>query len=241
MKKCKGQIHSIETSGMVDGPGIRVVVFLQGCTLRCLYCHNPDTWSCRGNLEMTPEEVLEKILRYKNYFGKTGGVTFSGGEPLLQKDFLLEILKLCKQEGIHTAIDTAGICEEPEEVLRYTDLVILDVKAYEATLYEKITRKKIDSFLHFLEICQKMEKKLWIRSVIVPGMNDTEEYILGLRDFIRGIQNVEKVELLPYETLGVYKYKALHIPYPLSGVPSMDVEKCKKLSAVLNEGLYETI
>ena len=174
MKKCKGQIHSIETSGMVDGPGIRVVVFMQGCTLRCLYCHNPDTWSSKGNFEMTPEEVVEKvktseelvkkITRYKNYFGKTGGVTFSGGEPLFQKEFLLETLKLCKKEGIHTALDTAGITENPEEILSYTDLVILDIKAYLPDLYEHITRRKIDMFLHFLEICQKMGKKLYIRA-----------------------------------------------------------------------------
>ncbi len=239
MGKCKGQIHSIETSGMVDGPGIRVVVFMQGCTLRCLYCHNPDTWISKGKFEMTPLEVVEKVKKYKNYFGKNGGVTFSGGEPLFQKEFLLETLKLCKMEGIHTALDTAGICEDPEEILSYTDLVILDIKSYKPDLYENITRKKIDTFLHFLEICQKMNKKLWLRSVIVPGMNDTEEYVLGLKNFISPLKNVEKVELLPYETLGVHKYNDLQIPYSLQNVDAMNKEKCNKLNTLLNEGLYE--
>lgn len=239
MKKCKGQISSIETSGMVDGPGIRVVIFMQGCTLRCLYCHNPETWGAKGKFEMTPEEVLEKVKRYRNYFGKTGGVTFSGGEPFYQKEFLLETLKLCKKEGIHTALDTAGIADYPEEILSYTDLVILDIKAYDPKMYTYITRGKIDTFLHFLEVCQKMNKKLWLRSVIVPGINDTEAYILGLKEFIRHIKNVEKVELLPYQTLGVHKYKALGIAYPLLHVEAMNQEKCKKLNALLNEGLYE--
>lgn len=239
MGKCRGQINSIETSGMVDGPGIRVVVFMQGCMLRCIYCHNPETWSRKGNFEMTPEEVLEKVKRYQNYFGKTGGVTFSGGEPFYQKEFLLQTLKLCKKEGIHTALDTAGIAKDPEEVLQYTDLVILDIKAYDATLYEQITGKKIDTFLSFLDTCQKLNKKMWLRSVIVPGINDSEEYILGLKNFIQKLKNVEKVELLPYETLGVHKYKELKIPYSLEGVNAMNEQKCQKLNALLNEGLYE--
>ena len=239
MKEYKGQINSIETSGMVDGPGIRVVIFMQGCTLRCLYCHNPETWGKNGNFEMTPSQVVEKVKKYKNYFGKDGGVTFSGGEPLFQKDFLLETLKQCKKEGIHTAIDTAGMDEEPEEILKYTDLVIFDIKAYEKDLYEDITGKKIDTSLHFLDICQKLQKKMWIRSVIVPGINDTEEYILGLKDFIKNLKNIEKVELLPYETLGVHKYKELNLPYRLKDVKEMNVEKCKALNDLLNEGLYE--
>lgn len=239
MEKCKGQINSIETSGMVDGPGIRVVIFMQGCTLRCIYCHNPETWSKKGNFEMTPEEVVAKVKRYRNYFGKKGGVTFSGGEPFYQKEFLLQTLKLCKKEGIHTALDTAGIVENPEEILKYTDLVILDIKAYEANLYKKITGKKLDTFLSFLDICQKLNKKMWLRSVIVPGINDSVEYVLGLKKFIQDLKNIEKVELLPYETLGVSKYKELNIPYALEKVNAMNKQKCLELNTLLNEGLYE--
>lgn len=235
MTKSKGYISSIETMGLVDGPGIRIVFFLQGCPLRCLFCHNPETWSKVGGIEMTPTEVVEKIKKYKNYFGEEGGVTFSGGEPLMQKEFLLETLKLCKQNNINTALDTSGVGTDYEEILKYTDLVIWDVKAYEKEAYKKMTGMDIDLSLKFLETCQKLNKKMWIRQVIVPGINDTNEYIIGLKEFLKKLKNIEKKELLPYETLGVHKYKELNIPYRLEGVKPMNVERCNELNKLLNE------
>ena len=192
-----GKIHSIETLGLVDGPGIRVVVFMQGCPMRCIFCHNPDTWTTDSGLEMTKEELVNFILKYKNYFGIEGGVTFSGGEPLFQKDFLLEALKLCKENDINTCIDTAGSIYDVDEILKYTDLVIYDIKALDKDKYFDITNYKIDNSLKFLDLCQKMNKKMWIRQVIIPNINDNEVYIKELASFIKKLKNVLKVELLP--------------------------------------------
>lgn len=233
-----GNINSIETMGLVDGPGIRMVIFLQGCPLRCLFCHNPETWNTKENMIMTPEEVLKKVLRYKNYFGNEGGITFSGGEPLLQPEFLLETLKLCKENGINTALDTAGVNNNignKEEILKYVDLVIWDIKAIDKEEYKKMTSKEIDESLEFLALCQKLNKKMWLRQVIVPGINDTKEYILKLKNFIKPLKNIEKVELLPYHVLGVEKYKKLGLKYRLEGVDAMDVKRCKELEKILLE------
>lgn len=233
-----GNINSIETMGLVDGPGIRMVIFLQGCPLRCLFCHNPETWNTKENMIMTPEEVLKKVLRYKNYFGNEGGITFSGGEPLLQPEFLLETLKLCKENGINTALDTAGVNNNignKEEILKYVDLVIWDIKAIDKEEYKKMTSKEIDESLEFLALCQKLNKKMWLRQVIVPGINDTKEYILKLKNFIKPLKNIKKVELLPYHVLGVEKYKKLGLKYRLEGVDAMDVKRCKELEKILLE------
>lgn len=237
MKKSEiiGKINSIETMGLVDGPGIRFVVFLQGCPLRCKYCHNPETWVIgRENLEITPKELVEKILRYRNYYGETGGVTFSGGEPLLQKEFLLECLKLCKKEKIHTAIDTAGSTNDYSEILDFVDLVILDIKSYKEEQYKYITGKSITNSLKFLYTCQKKNKKMWLRTVIVPNINDSEEFIIGLKEFIKDLKNIEKVELLPYHTMGVEKYKKLNINYELKQVPDMDINRCDEFQKILD-------
>ncbi len=234
----KGSIDSVETMGLVDGPGIRYVVFMQGCKLRCLFCHNPETWNMEDKNLTTPEELVAKIKRYKNYFGDEGGVTFSGGDPLCQPEFLLECLKLCKQENIHTCLDTSGVGIKEElhqEILRYTDLVILDIKALNNDSYVKMVGQPIKSYLKFLDLCQKMNKKLWLRQVIVPGINDTEDYILQLKKFIKTIKNVERVELLPYHLYGVEKYKKLGIPYRLEGVPAMKNEAIEKLNQILQE------
>jgi len=234
----KGSIDSVETMGLVDGPGIRYVVFLQGCKLRCLFCHNPETWKMEEKNMTTAEELIDKIKRYKNYFGKEGGVTFSGGDPLCQPEFLLECLKKCKQEGIHTCLDTSGVGCNKElypEILSYTDLVILDIKAVTPEAYKKMTGYPMKDFSEFLELCQKLEKKLWLRQVIVPGINDTEEYILELKKYIKNIKNVERVELLPYHLYGVEKYKKLGIPYRLDGVPAMKKEDLDKLNQILQE------
>ena len=231
----KGRINSIETLGTLDGPGIRFVVFLQGCKLRCLYCHNPETWDLVGDSqEIFPQELVEKVEKYKNYFGKDGGVTFSGGEPLLQPEFLIECLRLCKEKNIHTVIDTAGVgFGEYEEILKYVDLVILDIKAVEEAEYKKITGQNMDRFNKFVEICQKENKKLWLRQVIVPGINDDEEHILLLKNFASKIKNVEKIELLPYKTIGVHKYKQLKLNYRLDGIDELSTKKLKQLNKLL--------
>lgn len=232
----KGYINSIETMGLVDGPGIRFVVFMQGCNLRCLFCHNPETWKKESQLEMTAQELVKKILRYKNYFGEDGGVTFSGGEPLLQPEFLLETLKLCKNFSIHTCLDTAGVGKgDYEEILKYTDLVLMDIKALEPDKYLEMTGQNIAESLHFLDVCQKLNKKIWIRQVIIPGINDTEEYVLQLKNFVLNLKNVEKVEFLPYETLGVPKYQKLGIPYRLNGVSPMSSKRCQELYRIFEK------
>ena len=228
-----GHIDSIETLGLVDGPGIRVVVFLQGCPLRCLFCHNPETWTLDDKFLITPDELVRHIYKYRNYFGTDGGVTFSGGEPLFQHDFLLECLKLCKKMGINTCLDTAGSCDGYEDILKYVDLVIWDVKALENDAYRRMTGQDIDTSLEFLKYCQDIGVKMWIRQVIVPGINDNVQYINKLKDFISPLKNVLKVELLPYHLLGVSKYKQLGIPYRLDGVPAMDKSKCDELYKVL--------
>lgn len=235
----KGRIHSIESMGLVDGPGIRTVVFFQGCPLRCAYCHNPDTWSIQGGTEMTPHELLKKILRFKPYFEKSnGGVTFSGGEVLLQPDFLIEILKLCKENNIHTALDTSGFgVGKYHEILKYTDLVLLDVKHIDDKGYKSLTghsKKGLDEFLKALD---KSGTKLWIRHVVVPGISNSVEHIEKLAHIIKQIANVEKIELLPYHTLGVSKYEKLGIDYLLKNTPSMDKDKTKNLEEHLKNFL----
>lgn len=238
MKKSNilGDINSIETMGLVDGPGIRFVVFLQGCPLRCKYCHNPETWATKtGNIKMSPEELIEKALRYKNYYGEDGGITFSGGEPLVQKKFLIECLKLCKKYKINTAIDTAGSTTDYNEILDLVDLVIFDIKSYKKDQYKEITGRDITNSLKFLYTCQKKNKKMWLRTVIVPGINDNEQFILGLKNFIKDLKNIDKVELLPYHTLGKDKYKKLNIDYKLKDILPMDEEKCKELQQLLND------
>ena len=230
----KGKIHSVESMGLVDGPGIRVVVFMQGCTLRCLYCHNPDTWTLDGNkdaLDFTPEELVNKISRFRSYFEKSGGgVTFSGGDPLKQPEFLKETLKLCKEAGIHTTLDTSGVgFGDYEEILKYTDLVLYDVKHLTREGYKDMTGIEIDETQKFLEACKKMGTKMWIRQVVVPGKTDSEEYIRELGKFIKTLDNVKKVELLPYHLLGVNKYETLGIKYRLEGLEAMDKEACKGL------------
>lgn len=229
-----GYINKIESMGLVDGPGIRTVIFMQGCPLRCVFCHNPETWSFKGGTKYTPLELVNKIKRYKPYYGKDGGVTFSGGEPLVQSTFLLETSKLLKKEGINTCLDTSGVGNNYEELLDYIDLIILDIKHLTFDGYEQITGAKMDNFLEFLDLCQKKNKKLWLRQVIIPGINDNEKYILELKKFISKINNVEKVELLPYHTMGVSKYKDLKIDYKLKNTKPMDSLRCKELEKILN-------
>jgi len=229
-----GKISDIETMGLADGPGMRLVLFLAGCKLRCKYCHNPETWTQAGaKREITSEEVLKTYNKYKVYYGETGGVTFSGGEPLFQKDFVLETIKLLKENGIHTAIDTAGVADGYDEILDAVDLVILDIKAVEKQEYKFITGRENNEFESFLEKCIQKNKKLWLRQVVVPGINDDETHVLKLKEFAQNIPNVERIELLPYHSMGESKYKDLKIEYPLSGTKDMEKEKCKELEKLL--------
>ncbi|HEY8804359.1 MAG TPA: pyruvate formate-lyase-activating protein [Clostridium sp.] len=234
----KGKIHSIESMGLVDGPGIRVVVFFQGCKLRCAYCHNPDTWQLNGGIEMTPSEIVQKIVRFKPYFNRSGGgVTFSGGDPLLQPQFLLECLKLCKQNGIHTALDTAGFGDgNYDEILKYTDLVLLDIKHTTSQGYVALTGRSATDVNIFLQALRKSKSRVWVRHVVVPGLTDSKEHITKLAKIIsEEVPNVDKVELLPYHVLGVSKYEDLSIPYKLKGVDPMDKDKTDELQTLINK------
>ena len=230
MKKSNimGSVNSIESFGLVDGPGIRTVVFLNGCKLRCLYCHNPEMW-VKQDLNYTVEDLVRKVIRNKPYFSNNGGVTFSGGEPLLQSEFLLEVCKELKKENIHLAIDTAGVGNYTSELFDYIDLVILDIKHVEESGYKYITKRKMDDFNAFLEFLNKSNKKVWLRQVIVPGINDNISYLKKLKSFIRNINNVDKIEFLPYHKMGIEKYEKLNIDYPLKDVDEMDKDKCDKL------------
>lgn len=237
MKEFKeGFIHSVETMGLADGPGIRIVIFMQGCPLRCIFCHNPDTWFEKSNNKVTSKEIVDLVRKYRAYIELDGGVTFSGGEPLFQSEFLLETIKLCKKAGIHTCLDTSGTGynrDVLDEILRYVDLVILDIKAVDSENYKKITGKSMNEFNYFCERLKINKSKLWLRQVIIPTVNDSEEYILNLKEYIKRFDNVEKVQLLPYHTMGVEKYKKLNIKYRLEGIEPMDKTICKRLESVL--------
>ncbi|MTI65765.1 MAG: pyruvate formate lyase-activating protein [Firmicutes bacterium] len=228
-----GKIHSIESTGLLDGPGIRFVAFFQGCKLRCKYCHNPDTWDLNKGKEMTSEDLFNKAKRFKTYFKTSGGgITCSGGEPLLQPKFLKRFLKMCKSNGIHTAIDTAGFGKgDYEEILKYTDLVLLDLKHVDKPGYKDLTGGDIKELFKFKKALNKSKTKVWIRHVVIPGLTDGEKHIDKLKEVIDGFNNVEKVELLPYHTLGINKYKEMGISYKLKNVKPMDERKLKILQS----------
>lgn len=225
-----GSVSKIETFGLVDGPGIRTVVFLSGCKLRCKYCHNPEMWQL-GNPNYTPNELVDKILRYKPYFNRNnGGVTFSGGEPLLQSKFLLEVCKLLKKENIHIVLDTAGVGNgNYDEILSYVDLVLLDIKHITNKGYQDLTGQSIDEVETFIQSLNKTNIPVWIRQVIVPGIMDNDEYLKGLKEYIKKIKNIEKIEFLPYHELALEKYKMLGIKSPFEPLPVMDKDICNNL------------
>lgn len=234
-----GFIHSFESMGLVDGPGIRTIVFLQGCALRCSYCHNPDTWTLSDGKKYTSDMLVKKILRFKPYFGETGGVTFSGGDPLMQPEFLLDCLKQCKHLNIHTTIDTSGI-GFPEfygKILENTDLVLLDIKHTNDIGFKNLTGHSIKDLYVFLNHIRKIKPKVWIRHVVVPDLTDSVQHMDSLCELIKTIPNVEKIELLPYHTIGVHKYDNLNIPYKLKNIPPMNKEKTTKLQNYVNEKL----
>ena len=230
-----GAVHSFESMGCADGPGVRFIAFLQGCPLRCAYCHNPDTWTCKGNNLYTPQEVLDKALRYKPYFGNEGGITISGGEPLLQSEFLIELLKLCKENGLHTAIDTSCSAGEAdwEKVLNYTDLVIADLKFTTAEAYKKHCGGDLQTVLRFLEATEVAGTDLWIRHVVVPGLTDQD--LPAIIKIATQFSNLKRIELLPFRKLCKSKYENLGIPFPLIDTPECDADLLESLKAQIPE------
>lgn len=230
-----GRIHSFQSLGAVDGPGLRYVVFLQGCPLRCIYCHNPDTWDFSGGEAYRPEEVLRKILRCRSYFEKTGGVTVTGGEPLAQPEFTAELFRLLQAEGIHTALDTSGCgdLKKAEEVLRYTDLVLADIKFLSAADYRQHCHGDWETVEKFLTLTEKRQIPLWVRHVVVPGLTDGEDHIRRLGEIARRYTNLEKIELLPFRTLCLEKYQSMGIPFPLSGTSDMPESRVEVLRQLL--------
>lgn len=236
-----GRIHSFESFGTVDGPGIRFVTFLQGCPLRCQYCHNPDTWEA-GGTEYTAEEVAKRALRYKNYFGDTGGVTVTGGEPLLQIDFIIELFTLLKAKGIHTCIDTSGITfkkdsavsvEKHKRLLAVTDLVLLDIKHIDDEACKRLTGQSNENTLAFAKFLSDNGVKTWIRQVLVPNITDNDEDLKKLRAFLDTLTTVEKVEVLPYHTMGLVKYEKLGLEYPLKDVAAPTKERVLRARSIL--------
>lgn len=224
----EGRIHSVESLGTVDGPGLRYVVFTQGCLLRCLYCHNPDTWGVTdASRKVTVDELVDEILPYRPYFKSSGGgVTISGGEPLLQLPFVEALFKALKQHGIHTCIDTSAGCVNDTKsflshvynLLEYTDLVMLDLKHMDDDKHQALTGKSNQHILKFAQMLNERKQKMWIRHVLVPGYTDDEEHLKQLGAFINQLECVERFEILPYHQLGVHKYEALGLEYPLKDV-----------------------
>ncbi|HIU80457.1 MAG TPA: pyruvate formate lyase-activating protein [Candidatus Coproplasma excrementipullorum] len=234
-----GKIHSFESFGTVDGPGIRFVVFVQGCPMRCMYCHNPDTWSASAGTEHTPEEVASRAMKYKSYFTGGGGVTVSGGEPLLQAEFVTRLFTILKENGINTALDTSGVLfneadqHKFDNLLAVTDLVLLDIKHIDDGEHKKLTGHSNKNILAFARYLSDMDKPVWIRHVLVPGITDDDGYLNELKTFISTLNNVKKVEVLPYHTMGEVKYEKLGIPYPLKGVQPPSPERVKNAKEIL--------
>jgi len=231
------RIHSIESFGTVDGPGIRFVLFLQGCALKCKYCHNRDTWDINGGKLMSLEDILTKIERYKPYIIPSGGgVTVTGGEPLLQPKFLIEFFKQLKKQNIPTALDTSGmfdITDDIKEVLKYTDLVLLDIKHINSKKCKELVGFSNEKELNFAKYLSENNIPVWIRQVIVPTITDDVDDLLKLKEFISTLKNVQKVELIPYHQLGKYKWENLGLNYELNDIPSADSNEIKKVKKKL--------
>ena len=234
-----GYIHSLESFGTVDGPGVRYVVFMQGCPMRCLYCHNPDTWDTKGGAPITPEEILESYEKNKAFY-KNGGLTVTGGEPLLQLDFVTELLTKAKDQGIHTCIDTSGVTFQPsnpayleklDKLLAVTDLVMLDIKHIHPEQHEKLTGHPNERILLFAQYLDQKKIPVWIRHVVVPGITDNAKDLYDLGFYIGGLKNVKALDVLPYHTMGKVKYEKLGMTYPLG-----DLEDCSKEHAIQARG-----
>lgn len=232
----KGYIHSIQSLGTVDGPGVRFVAFMQGCPLRCRCCHNPDTWEMNTGTEYSPEELVKKAVRYKEYFGKAGGMTLSGGEPLCQSAFCLEVFRLCHDEGINTCLDTSGISltEDVKALLSETDRVLLDIKYTTDEEYRENVGCSMDAPLKFLSYLNENNIPTTVRQVVIPTVNDTEKNILALKKIVSSHSCVDKVELLPFRKICQTKYDNMKIPFPFGHIPEATKEKTEYLFNILN-------
>lgn len=239
----KGRIHSVETFGTVDGPGIRFVLFMQGCLFQCQYCHNPDTWDLSGGRETSVEEILEEIESYLPYYRKSGGgITVTGGEPTLQSHFVEKLFEECKQRwDLHTALDSNGFCEpgHVEDLLKVTDLVLLDLKEINPEKHILLTAQPNTRTLNFARWLSDIGKPMWIRHVLVPGVTDGEEDLVELGRFIGSLRGVEKLELLPYHQMGVYKWEQLGKAYPLEGTPTPSAKDVEKAYRLIEQGRSE--
>ncbi len=240
-----GHIHSTESFGAADGPGVRFIIFMQGCHMRCRYCHNPDTWKMDGGDEVTADEILKRALRFKPYWGKDGGITISGGEPLLQIDFVIELFKKAKELGINTCIDTAGnpfTKEEPffskfEELMKYTDLLLLDLKEINPARHKDLTGFDNSNIIEMAKYLSEINKPVWIRHVLVPEHSDFDEDLDALGDFIDTLSNVDRVEILPYHTLGKFKWENLGIPYTLESISPPSAERIENAKNRIHAGI----
>lgn len=235
-------VHSIETFGSVDGPGLRYILFLKGCRLRCAFCHNADTWDLNSKDQRSADQILDHAERYRSYWGNEGGITVSGGEPLLQMDFLIELFKKAKQRNINTCIDTAG---EPftkegewftkfEELMHYTDILLVDIKHIDRNKHIRLTGKPNDNILEMFHYLSDINKPIWIRQVLVPGWTDDIEDLKKTRAFIETLSNVKKIEILPYHNMGAYKWEKLGMKYPLEGVEAPDKDSIELADKVLH-------
>lgn len=237
----EGRVHSIETFGLVDGPGVRFVAFLQGCSMRCKYCHNPETWNGKCGIRMTAKQLFDKAYRYRNYWGKDGGITVSGGEALLQIDFVTELFTIAKKNKVHTALDTSGVTfsmseaylEKFNQLMAVTDLVILDLKAMDSELHKELTGHKNGHILQMARYLSYIGKPMWIRHVLVPGFTDQKLELIELKEFIDELDTVQRVEVLPYHTLGCAKWEKLGMEYPLEGVRTPTDEEVARAEKIL--------
>ena len=231
----KGRVHSIQSLGAVDGPGVRFVVFLQGCPLRCGCCHNPDTWDFTGGEEFTPEEIVKKALRYKEYFGANGGITISGGEPLLQAEFVEKVFALCKEKGINTCLDTSGcfLNADVEKLLSVTDRVLLDIKYTTKEQYKDFVGCDFEQVVEFLEYLNNQKIPTTLRQVIIPTLNDTKENILSLKEIAKANSNVDKIELLPFKKICQMKYDKMGINFLFQNIPEPTKQMMDQLNSLI--------
>jgi len=236
----QGYVHSIYHGGMVDGVGIRSVIFLAGCPLRCLYCHNPDSWEKRNGIKMTVQQIVGEVVKYKPYFKHSGGgVTVSGGEPFAQPSFLAELLEACKMQGIHTMLDTAGYAsvEDAKNVLQHVDIMMLDFKAFDPQTYKKVTGTGIEKLLGVLNVSQQLNVPTWIRYVLVPGLTDNKKELCDLAVFLRQFNNIKKIDVLPFHKAGEYKWKEQNISYELTDTSPPTPEMVKDAESILAGGM----
>lgn len=230
----EGKIHSIETCGTVDGPGLRTVIFLQGCPLRCIYCHNPDTWMIKDGKPTDSDTIFQEILKYRSYIKFSGGgVTLSGGEPLMQPDFCLDILNKCNAEKIHSAVDTSGCIynEKTKMVLAKTDLVLLDIKAADDKTYKQITSQTIDTLKQTITYLNEINKPVWVRHVVVPGITTSQKHLSDMLEVLKSINNLERLELLPFHKMGEYKWENLKINYTLGQTTAPSASQISEITA----------